>query len=115
MSQFILNLHGVGPVPRDLDDGEHDCWLDQGFFEAVLELAQEGPHVKLTFDDGNVSDWDSTVEAFKKVRNYLKKKKAGAFDVALYAVCSVQEEVGLRGAHTACLGKRLHTWTRFVM
>jgi peptidoglycan/xylan/chitin deacetylase (PgdA/CDA1 family) len=63
MSQFILNLHGVGPVPRDLDDGEHDCWLDQGFFEAVLELAQEGPHVKLTFDDGNSSDCEIVLPA----------------------------------------------------
>ena len=56
MSQFILNLHGVGPVPRDLDDGERDCWLDRDFFEAVLELAKGGPHVRLTFDDGNSSD-----------------------------------------------------------
>jgi peptidoglycan/xylan/chitin deacetylase (PgdA/CDA1 family) len=63
MSQFILNLHGVGPVPRDLDDGERDCWLDRDFFEAVLELAQGGPHVRLTFDDGNSSDCELVLPA----------------------------------------------------
>ena len=41
------------------------------------------------------------LEALKKVHNYTKKKKAHALDCALYVVCSVQEEVGLRGATTA--------------
>jgi len=58
MSVVILNFHGVGPVPRDLDGGERDRWLDRDFFEAVLELVPGGPHVRLTFDDGNVSDWE---------------------------------------------------------
>jgi peptidoglycan/xylan/chitin deacetylase (PgdA/CDA1 family) len=56
MSQFILNFHGIGPVPRNLDDGERNCWLDRDFFEAVLELLPGAPHVRLTFDDGNSSD-----------------------------------------------------------
>ena len=41
------------------------------------------------------------LEALKKVFNYTKKKKAHALDCALYACCSVQEEVGLRGVTTA--------------
>lgn len=41
------------------------------------------------------------LEALKKVSTHLKKKKSPKFDCALYAVCSVQEEVGLRGAQTA--------------
>jgi endoglucanase len=39
------------------------------------------------------------VEAMRKFSAWLKKKKNS--DCALYAVCSVQEEVGLRGATTA--------------
>jgi peptidoglycan/xylan/chitin deacetylase (PgdA/CDA1 family) len=58
VSQFILNFHGVGPVTRDIDDGERDCWLDLDFFDAVLDLVQGATHVKLTFDDGNSSDCD---------------------------------------------------------
>jgi tetrahedral aminopeptidase len=41
------------------------------------------------------------LEALKKVHTYTKKKKAHPLDCALYAVCSVQEEVGLRGAQTS--------------
>jgi tetrahedral aminopeptidase len=41
------------------------------------------------------------LEAFKKVAAHVKKKKSKPLDCALYAVCSVQEEVGLRGAQTA--------------
>jgi endoglucanase len=40
------------------------------------------------------------LEAAKKFKTTLTKKKRKS-DCALYAVCSVQEEVGLRGAHTA--------------
>ena len=41
------------------------------------------------------------LEAMRKFRVQLQKKKSPAHDCALYAVCSVQEEVGLRGATTA--------------
>jgi len=41
------------------------------------------------------------LEALKKVSTYVRKKKSHALDCAFYAVCSVQEEVGLRGATTA--------------
>lgn len=41
------------------------------------------------------------IETLKKVRAQLQKKRRTRMDCALYAVCSVQEEVGLRGAHTS--------------
>lgn len=41
------------------------------------------------------------LEAMRKFKAALSKKKNAAHDCALYAVCSVQEEVGLRGAKTA--------------
>ena len=41
------------------------------------------------------------LEAMRKYSAYVKKKKGAAPDCAMYAVCSVQEEVGLRGAQTA--------------
>ena len=63
MSLFILNFHGIGPVSRDIDDGERERWLDQDFFEAMLELVAEGPRVKLTFDDGNSSDCEIVLPA----------------------------------------------------
>lgn len=58
MSFTILNFHGVGPITRPIDDGELDCWLDEANFEAVLDLARGQPHIRLTVDDGNASDYE---------------------------------------------------------
>jgi peptidoglycan/xylan/chitin deacetylase (PgdA/CDA1 family) len=63
MSPIILNFHGVGPVPRDMDDGERHCWLDLGFFEAVLDIVRDYPHVRITVDDGNLSDFEVVLPA----------------------------------------------------
>jgi putative aminopeptidase FrvX len=41
------------------------------------------------------------LEACRKVHAYSQKKKSKPLNCALFAVCSVQEEVGLRGAQTA--------------
>lgn len=56
MTHCILNFHGVGPILRPVDEGEQNCWLEVDFFEAVLDLVREHPHVRLTVDDGNASD-----------------------------------------------------------
>lgn len=48
------------------------------------------------------------LEAFKKFAGHLRSKKPVRSDVALYAVCSVQEEVGLRGAQTAAYAIEPH-------
>ena len=44
------------------------------------------------------------MEALRLVHSALGKKKKGKFPVALYAVSTVQEEIGLRGARTSCYG-----------
>jgi endoglucanase len=41
------------------------------------------------------------VETLRKVRAFTSKKKARRLNCALFAVCSVQEEIGLRGAVTS--------------
>ena len=56
MSLTIFNFHGVGPVPREIDAGELDCWLEQDNFEAVLDLVRNRSDIRLTVDDGNLSD-----------------------------------------------------------
>ncbi|MFT3868873.1 MAG: polysaccharide deacetylase family protein [Nibricoccus sp.] len=66
MSPLILNFHGVGPVTREIDAGEFNCWLDQGFFETVLNLVRGQSHIQLTFDDGNVSDLELALPALQK-------------------------------------------------
>jgi peptidoglycan/xylan/chitin deacetylase (PgdA/CDA1 family) len=63
VSRIILNFHGVGPVPRNVDEGERNCWLEQEHFEAMLDLARGQSHVQLTFDDGNASDVEIVLPA----------------------------------------------------
>lgn len=57
MDFMTFNFHGVGPALRTLDRGETDCWLDLGFFEAVLDLITDSPNIGITVDDGNISDF----------------------------------------------------------
>jgi peptidoglycan/xylan/chitin deacetylase (PgdA/CDA1 family) len=60
---IILNFHGVGPVSRDMEPGERDCWLDADHFEAILDHVAGDDRVRLTFDDGNASDHDVVLPA----------------------------------------------------
>jgi peptidoglycan/xylan/chitin deacetylase (PgdA/CDA1 family) len=60
---FIINLHGLGDAPRELDSGEERFWLPVNSFEEILDYAATpGRHgrarMALTFDDGNRSDVD---------------------------------------------------------
>jgi peptidoglycan/xylan/chitin deacetylase (PgdA/CDA1 family) len=54
--RFVLNLHGLGPVERQLDDGEIDVWLSREQFVAVLDAIDGRDDIDITFDDGNVTD-----------------------------------------------------------
>ena len=56
MSQLILNFHGTGPVTKVLDPEEFECWLETDFLESVFDLVCGQRHVRLTVDDGNLSD-----------------------------------------------------------
>jgi peptidoglycan/xylan/chitin deacetylase (PgdA/CDA1 family) len=60
---IVLNFHGVGPVSRDMDPGERDCWLDADHFKAILDHVAGDDRVRLTFDDGNASDHDVVLPA----------------------------------------------------
>jgi peptidoglycan/xylan/chitin deacetylase (PgdA/CDA1 family) len=53
---FVLNLHGIGPRNRSLSVGEQQVWIEQPFFEEILDYARNRRDVELTFDDANESD-----------------------------------------------------------
>ena len=63
---IILNFHGVGPLVREVDAGEHDCWLDTEHFEAILDRIRGNGQVLTTFDDGNLSDYEIALPALLK-------------------------------------------------
>ena len=53
---LILTVHGIGPAPRTLDPDEDRTWVTVEQFEQVLDAVVGRTDVRLTFDDGNVSD-----------------------------------------------------------
>jgi peptidoglycan/xylan/chitin deacetylase (PgdA/CDA1 family) len=63
MYYTILNIHGVGPVPRSIDAGERACWLDEHDFYALLDVVKDHSQVRLTVDDGNLSDYQIILPA----------------------------------------------------
>ncbi|MFG6527943.1 polysaccharide deacetylase family protein [Sulfitobacter sp. M23508] len=61
-----LNFHGIGSPARDLEEGEAPYWLSEAQFTEILDriAATHDPQAfVLTFDDGNLSDYDIALPA----------------------------------------------------
>jgi peptidoglycan/xylan/chitin deacetylase (PgdA/CDA1 family) len=54
----VVNLcfHGIGTPGRTLGAGEPPYWVRASQFTELLAVIREHPEVRLTFDDGNMSD-----------------------------------------------------------
>jgi peptidoglycan/xylan/chitin deacetylase (PgdA/CDA1 family) len=53
---IILNFHGIGEPSHQCSSAEMRYWLSCERFEEILDLACEASDVRVTFDDGNLSD-----------------------------------------------------------
>lgn len=53
---YVLNFHGIGEPTRTFEDGEQDVWLSRTQFCEVLDVVMNRSDVRMTFDDGNLSD-----------------------------------------------------------
>lgn len=51
-----LTVHGIGTPVRELDPDEKAVWITVEQFEELLDAVADRPGVRLTVDDGNVSD-----------------------------------------------------------
>lgn len=49
-------FHGIGAPTRVLEDGEAPYWISHGAYLEILDVLAEDPRVRISFDDGNVSD-----------------------------------------------------------
>lgn len=49
-------FHGIGDAHRELEPGESRYWLGVDRFHEVLDAVADDPRVRITFDDGNLSD-----------------------------------------------------------
>lgn len=57
-----LTFHGIGVPRRELAGGERDVWISAKRFEAILDRVDGRADVRLSFDDGNVSDVEIALE-----------------------------------------------------
>jgi N-acetylglucosaminyl-diphospho-decaprenol L-rhamnosyltransferase len=51
-----LTVHGIGVPPRRLESGERAVWITIDQFATALDRVAGRDDVRLTFDDGNISD-----------------------------------------------------------
>lgn len=49
-------FHGIGGPSRDLEPGEERYWIRPDQFHAILDDLLTWPSVRISFDDGNLSD-----------------------------------------------------------
>lgn len=64
-----LNFHGIGMPQRDLEDGEAPYWLSERQFADILDRVAAAPNPSgfvLTFDDGNLSDYEIALPALRE-------------------------------------------------
>ena len=68
MKQRSINLtfHGIGEPGRDLEPGEDDVWVTRAAFHAILDSVADRDDVRITFDDGNVSDVEHALPALSE-------------------------------------------------
>jgi peptidoglycan/xylan/chitin deacetylase (PgdA/CDA1 family) len=65
-SSYVLTFHGIGSPPRALAKGESTVWMSRADFDAVLDRVRLAPErFELTFDDGNLSDWQHALPALE--------------------------------------------------
>lgn len=59
-------IHGIGTPGRDLEPGEASYWISEAQFGMLLDLIVALPdpgRIRITFDDGNLSDHDIALPA----------------------------------------------------
>lgn len=54
----VVNIcfHGIGTPQRVLEPGEDEYWIGAESFARILDAIADDPRVRISFDDGNLSD-----------------------------------------------------------
>ncbi len=64
---LILNFHGIGSPDRPYEAGEEPYWISEEQFTSFLDFAQSASTpIKITFDDGNGSDFSIAVPELRQ-------------------------------------------------
>lgn len=64
----VVNVcfHGIGTPQRVLEPGEDAYWVSKDVFLGILDSLVDRPEVRLSFDDGNVSDIEVALAALQE-------------------------------------------------
>ena len=79
--ELILTFHGLGErIPPEATAAERKVWVPVEWFEAIVgALPHDG--VALTFDDGNVSDYEHALEVLvrlgRRARFFVLAERVG--------------------------------------
>jgi peptidoglycan/xylan/chitin deacetylase (PgdA/CDA1 family) len=63
---FNLCFHGIGAPQRELEVDEEQYWVEVDQFDEMLGLIKRYPFIRITFDDGNASDFAHALPALVK-------------------------------------------------
>lgn len=110
---ITLTFHGVGEPPRALKPDEADVWVSTERFKALLDAAAERDDVRITFDDGNVSDLEHALPALRE--RGLEATffvVAGRLGQAGFIDASGVRELAAAGMRIGSHGMRHRPWRR---
>ena len=65
LSVHNICFHGIGTPKRELEPGEGRYWISVDAFLAMLDVLARRPGVRISFDDGNRSDFDVALDALR--------------------------------------------------
>ncbi len=110
---FILNFHGLGQ-PRQglaLGGGEETYWIEESFFEAILDRVRHRTDVQITFDDSNESDFAVAFPALQ-ARGMTAKFFMVAQRIGVQGYVSLNQLQSLvaAGMEIGCHGMRHRSW-----
>ena len=64
----ILNFHGLGSPKALRASSESDYWIPRSLFVEILDAIRARPDVRITFDDGNESDYTIALPLLREAK-----------------------------------------------
>jgi len=109
--QLIFTLHGLGEPPARIPFEERRYWLPVDSFLEFLDHVANLPQVKLTFDDGNLSDFEIALPHINKRRLHAEFfVLAGRIGKPEYLDCSQIRGLAAEGMSIGLHGMSHRSW-----
>jgi peptidoglycan/xylan/chitin deacetylase (PgdA/CDA1 family) len=106
-----LTFHGVGEPRRPLEEGEAAVWVSRERFESLLDSVAGRDDVRITFDDGNASDFEHALPALRE-RGLTATffVVAGRLGEPGFLDAAAVRELAAAGMRIGCHGMRHRPW-----